>query len=160
MAKIENVSLTQNSTRSKFVNLVLAGIIATVAFDMVMYADMAITGVPLDIPKTLGSLAVGESQFASPVGHLIHLGNGISIALVFGYVALPISKRIAKTSIIVYAISFAVVETVVALWFGMLPAIGGGIAGLEISPLVPAMTMIRHLVLGLVLGLVLRGKIN
>ena len=161
MAKIESASITQTTLHpSKFVSLVFAGIIATAAFDMVMYADMAITGVPLDIPQTLGMLSVGESQFTSPIGHLIHIGNGIGLALLFGYVALPIAKKIKKTSIIVYAIAFAVIETIVALWLGMFPAIGAGIAGLEISPLVPAMTMIRHLVLGLVLGLVLRGKMD
>lgn len=163
MAKIESISTSLKQAtfnRSKFVNLVFAGVIATVAFDMVMYTDIAITGVPLDIPQTLGALAVGESQYANPVGHLIHISNGIGLALLFGYVALPISKKIIKTSIIVYAISFAVIETIVGLWFGMLPAIGAGIAGLDISPHVPLMTMIRHLVLGLVLGLVLRGKVN
>jgi len=35
----------------------------------------------------------------------------------------------------------------------MLPALGAGIAGVNIAPEVPAMTMSRHIVFGAVLGI-------
>ncbi|MDH3696545.1 MAG: hypothetical protein OEQ15_04435 [Nitrosopumilus sp.] len=43
--------------------------------------------------------------------------------------------------------------TVTAVWFGMLPALGSGVAGLNIAPEVPAMTMSRHIVFGAVIGI-------
>ena len=152
-------NITQQKIRgSKFARLIFAGILATIAFNGVMYADIAITGIPLDIPATMGGLAVGESEYTETVGHVIHFANGIGISLLFGYVALPISKKIIKLPVIVYAIVFAIVETVIAVWFVMLPILGAGIAGINIAPEVAVMTMSRHIVFGAVMGLVLRGK--
>ena len=149
---------TQQKTRgSKFTRIVLAGIIATIAFNGVMYVDIAITGIPLDIVATMGSLTVGESEYTETVGHVIHFANGIGLALLFGYVALPISKKIIKLPVIVYAIVFAIVELVIAVWFVMLPMLEAGIAGLNIAPEVAVMTFARHVVFGAVIGLVLRG---
>ena len=49
--------------------------------------------------------------------------------------------------------------TATAVWLGLLPALGAGIAGLNIAPEVPAMTMSRHIVFGVVIGLVVRNKV-
>jgi hypothetical protein len=150
-------NITQQKTRgSKFARLIFAGILGTIAFNGAMYADIAITGIPLDIPATMGSLAVGESEYTETVGHVIHFANGIGLSLLFGYVALPISKKIIKLPVIVYAIVFVIVETVIAVWFVLLPMLGAGIAGINIGPEVAVMTMSRHVVFGAVIGLVLR----
>jgi len=152
-------NITQQKTRgSKFARLIFAGILGTIAFNGAMYADIAITGIPLDIPATMGSLAVGESEYTETVGHVIHFANGIGISLLFGYVALPISRKIIKLPVIVYAIVFAIVETVIAVWFVLLPMLGAGIAGINIGPEVAVMTLARHVVFGIVIGLVLRGS--
>ena len=148
-----------NSLRnSKFLRLVIGGVVATLAFDAAMYADIAITGVPFDIVITLGNLAVGENEYSETVGHAIHFVHGVGLALLFGYVALPISKRIVNLPIWLYATIFSVVELIVGAWFGLLPALGGGIAGLEISLLIPVMTLSRHIVYGLVLGTILTQR--
>ena len=68
----------------------------------------------------------------------------------------PISKRIAKLPTLVYGIAFATVELVIAVWLVLLPALGAGVAGLNISPEVPAMTLFRHIAFGTVLGLSVR----
>ncbi len=141
---------------SKFVRFVIAGVLATIAFNAAMYTDIAITGVPLDIGILMGELTVGESEYTETVGHIIHFANGIGLSLLFGYVALPISKKIIKLPVIVYAIVFAIVETVIAVWLVMLPMLGAGIAGINIAPEVAVMTLARHVVFGAVLGLVLR----
>jgi len=143
---------------SKFVRFVIAGVLATIAFNAAMYTDIAITGVPLDIGILMGELTVGESEYTETVGHIIHFANGIGLSLLFGYVVLPISKKIIKLPVIVYAIVFAIVETVIAVWLVMLPMLGAGIAGINIAPEVAVMTLTRHVVFGAVLGLVLRGK--
>ncbi len=142
----------------KFLNLLIAGFLATLVFNGVMYMDIAVTGIPLDIPTTLGQLAVGESDDAEMVGHVIHILNGMGLALLFGYVALPISKRIVRLPIWLYAVIFMIIELIVTVWFGMLPALGAGIAGLNIAPEVPVVTFIRHVAFGLTLGLMIKSN--
>jgi len=142
----------------KFLNLLIAGFLATLVFNGVMYMDIAITGIPLDIPITLGNLVVGETEDAEMVGHTIHILNGMGLALLFGYVALPISKRIVRLPIWLYAVIFMIVELIVTVWFGMLPALGAGVAGLNIAPEVPVVTLIRHVAFGLTLGLMIKSN--
>ena len=142
----------------KFLNLLVAGFLATLVFNGVMYMDIAITGVPLDIPTTLGNLVVGESEDTEMVGHTIHILNGMGLALLFGYVALPISKRIVRLPIWLYAVIFMIIELIATVWFGMLPALGAGIAGLNIAPEVPVVTFIRHVAFGLTLGLMIKSN--
>jgi len=77
----------------KFLYLILAGFLGTLAFYAAAYVDMAVTGVPLDITVVLGQLIAGEHESAQIVGHVAHFGNGIGLALFFGYVFLPISKK-------------------------------------------------------------------
>jgi len=143
---------------NKFLNLLIAGFLSTLVFNGVMYMDIAVTGVPLDIPITLGNLVVGETEDAEMVGHTIHILNGMGLALLFGYVALPISKRIVRLPIWLYAVIFMIVELIVTVWFGMLPALGAGIAGLNIAPEVPVVTFIRHVAFGLTLGLMIKSN--
>ncbi len=71
---------------------------------------------------------------------------------------MPVAKKIFKQPTIVYAVLFAAFETVVGVWFGMLPALDAGVAGLEIDPLVPIITLTRHIVFGLVLGAILTQR--
>ena len=158
--KIELKSRKTTISNSKFLRLVFGGIIATVAFNAVMYTDIAITGIPLDIVTVLGQLTVGENESTQLVGHVVHLVNGIGLALLFGYVVLPISKRIIQLPVWIYATIFALIEVVVAVWLVMLPSLGAGIAGLNIAPEVPIMTAIRHVVFGIVLGLSLIGRVD
>jgi len=144
----------KKALKSQFLRLVIAGVAATMAFNGVMYYDIELTGIPLDIPATLGQLTVGDSPISPIVGHTIHILNGIGLALLFGYLVVPIAKRIVKMPIVAYAVAFAGIETVVGVWFGMLPSLGAGVAGLNISDQVPAITMTRHIAFGLVLGII------
>jgi len=152
MVKIETIQKND----SKFARLVIAGILGTLAFNGVMYADIALTEIPLDIAMTMGSITVGESKYTEIIGHVIHFVNGIGLSLLFGYVGLPVLKRIKKLPIMVYAITFTLVELVIAVWFVMLPMLGVGIAGLNIGPEVAVMTFARHLAFGIVIGLMIK----
>ncbi|MEK0367732.1 MAG: hypothetical protein QQN45_07380, partial [Nitrosopumilus sp.] len=119
-----------------------------------------VTGVPLDITVVLGMLVAGDHESAQIAGHVFHISNGIALALFFGYVFLPISTRVMKGKIWLHGIIFGIIVTATAVWFGMLPALGAGIAGVNIAPEVPAMTMFRHIVFGAVIGLVVRSRVN
>ncbi len=143
----------QVSKNYKFLNLVIAGLLGTFAFYVAAYVDMAITGVPLDITVVLGQLVAGEHESAQILGHVFHIGNGIGLTLFFGYVFLPISTRIMKRRIWLHGIIFGIIVTATTVWLGLLPALGAGIAGLNIAPEVPAMTMSRHIVFGAILGI-------
>ncbi len=164
MVKVENIKsdnpLIVSTKKNKFLYLVMAGFLGTLAFYVAAYVDMAITGVPLDISVVLGQLIAGEHESAYIIGNVAHIANGIGLTLFFGYVFLPISTRVMKGRIWLHGLVFGVMVTVVAVWFGMLPALGAGIAGLNIAPEVPAMTMFRHIVFGLVIGIILRSKMN
>ena len=164
MVKVENIKSYNpqkvSMKKNKFLYLVMAGFLGTLAFYVAAYVDMAITGVPLDISVVLGQLIAGEHESAYIIGNVAHIANGIGLTLFFGYVFLPISTRVMKGRIWLHGLVFGVMVTVVAVWFGMLPALGAGIAGLNIAPEVPAMTMFRHIVFGLVIGIILRSKMN
>jgi len=147
------------SKKSKFLYLILAGFLGTFAFYVAAYVDMEVTGVPLDITVVLGQLVAGEDESAQTIGHVFHIANGIGLTLFFGYVFLPISTRIMKGRIWLHGIIFGIIVTVTTVWLGLLPALGAGIAGLNIAPEVPAMTMFRHIVFGVVIGLVVRNKV-
>jgi len=66
---------------------------------------------------------------------------------------LPISTKIMKSRLWIQGIIFGVIVTATTVWLGLLPALGAGIAGLNIAPEVPAMTMFRHIVFGAVIGI-------
>ncbi len=140
-------------TNHKFSLIVIAGLLGTFAFYIAAYIDMAVTGVPLDISAVLGMLVVGEHESAQIIGNLFHIGNGIGLTLFFGYVFFPISTRIMKGRVWLHGIIFGIIVTATTVWFGMLPALGAGIAGVNIAPEVPAMTMFRHIVFGAIIGI-------
>ena len=156
MVKVE--SIQKSSSKTKLATFVVAGIIATVAFDFVMYTDIAITGIPAEIPSLLGSLVLGDSEYAKPLGQVIHYGNGVGLSLLFGFVILPTARRIIKIPTIFTAMIFSMIELVVAVWFGLLPALGMGIAGIETAPEIAIVTFSRHIAFGAVLGLYLSRK--
>ena len=147
------MNVIQAYKNHKFSSLIIAGLVGTFAFYIAAYVDIAITGVPLDISVVLGMLVVGEHESSLIIGNLFHIGNGIGLTLFFGYIFLPISTRIMKGKIWLHGIIFGIIVTVTTVWFGMLPALGAGIAGVNIAPEVPAMTLFRHIVFGAVLGI-------
>ena len=143
---------------SKFLVLVIAGLAGTLGFYIAAYVDIAITGVPLDISGVLGELVAGEHESAYIIGNIFHIANGIGLTLFFGYIFLPISTKIMKGKIWLHGIIFGIIVTVTTVWFGMLPALGAGIAGLNIAPEVPAMTISRHIVFGVIIGIIVGKK--
>jgi len=136
----------------KFPRLVIAGLVGTLAFYIAAFIDMGITGIPLDISVVLGQLVAGEDESVIIIGNIFHIANGIGLTLFFGYVFMPISRKILNNRIWLHGIIFGVIVTAITVWFGMLPALGAGVAELNIAPEVPAMTMSRHIVFGAIIG--------
>src|ERR671922_605651 len=88
----------RQQSRSRFIAAIVAGVVGTVAFNMVMYIDIAATGVALDLTRVLGSFAVGRDGPVDAAGNIIHFAIGIGLALFYVFVFLPISKRVTKRS--------------------------------------------------------------
>lgn len=147
------MSVKQVYKNRKFSRLVLAGLVGTLAFYIAAFIDMEITGISLDISVVLGQLVAGEDESALIIGNIFHIVNGIGLTLFFGYVFMPISRKILDGRIWLHGIIFGVIVTTTTVWFGMLPALGAGVAGLNIAPEVPAMTMSRHIIFGAVIGI-------
>jgi hypothetical protein len=147
------MSVKQVNKNQKFSRLVIVGLVGTLAFYIASFIDMEITGIQLDISVVLGQLVVGEDESSIIIGNIFHIANGIGLTLFFGYVFMPISSKILSHRIWLHGIIFGVIVTATTVWFGMLPALGAGIAGLNIAPEVPAMTMSRHIVFGAVIGI-------
>ncbi len=148
------MSLKQISKNQKFSRLVIAGLVGILAFYIAAFIDMEITGIPLDISVVLGQLVAGEDESAIFIGNIFHIANGVGLTLFFGYVFMPISRRILNSRIWLHGIIFGVIVTATTVWFGMLPALGAGVAGLNIAPEVPAMTMFRHIIFGAIIGII------
>ena len=147
---------TEQKSVSKFIAAIVAGLVGTVAFNMVMYIDIAITGIPLDLTRVLGSLLVGQNGPTVAAGNILHFAIGSGLAVFYTYVFIPISMRVTKQYKWFYGIIFAVMVAVGPIFFGLFPAMGAGIAGIAISPLVPLMTIVRHIAFGAVLGILAR----
>jgi hypothetical protein len=147
---------TEQKSVSKFIAAIVAGLVGTVAFNMVMYIDIAITGIPLDLTRVLGSLLVGQNGPTVAAGNILHFAIGSGLAVFYTYVFIPISTRLTKQYKWFYGIIFAVMVAVGPIFFGLFPAMGAGIAGIAISPLVPLMTIVRHIAFGAVLGILAR----
>ena len=144
---------TEHKTVSRFIVAIVAGLVGTVAFNTVMYIDVATTGIPLNLTRLLGSLLVGQDGPTDVTGNIFHFANGIGLAMFFIFVFVPISKRVTKQYKWFYGIIYAVMIAVGPIFFGLFPAMGAGIAGMAISPLVALMTIVRHIAFGAVLGI-------
>jgi hypothetical protein len=133
-----------------------AGIVGTILFNIVMYIDIAVTGIPADIPTLLGSKLVGEGSGALFVGHLVHVLNGIVLAIIFA----ALLPHMPGKNNVVKGVLFAVAELIGGVWLFMLPIMGAGFMGLGMAGAIPVITLLRHLAYGVGIGLVYRGSNN
>lgn len=123
---------------------IFAGLLGTLVFDL---AGLILTGTWWDIPALLGGkLGVGLAG-----GVLGHYANGAAIAVI--YAALRPSLFGPNWF---RALSFMTVQTILGVWLFMLPLLGAGIAGYDANPLLPAISLVRHLAFALPLIVILR----
>lgn len=114
-------------------NSIIAGLLGTILFDIV---GLIITGTWWDIPGILGA----KTGLGLAYGVVGHYSNGILLAILFAGIAPSLwGPKWARPII------FVVGETVALVWLFMLPLLGAGVAGLDMSPMMPLITMIRHL---------------
>jgi len=112
---------------------IIAGIIGTILFDIV---GLFLTGKWWDIPGLLG-MKTGLGLAYGVVGHY---SNGILLAILFAGIAPSLWGPKWLRPLI-----FVVGETVALVWLFMLPLLGAGVAGLDASPMMPIITLARHM---------------
>ncbi len=120
---------------------ILAGLFGTLAFDL---SGLLLTGQWWDIPALLG----GKLGTGLASGVFAHYANGALLAVIFAAIAPSLwGSRWTR------ALTYVTAETVFGVWLFMLPLLGAGIAGLEVSAAMPFITLARHWAFGLVLAL-------
>ncbi len=116
---------------------ILAGIIGTILFDLV---GLLITGNWWDIPGILGA----KTGLGLAYGVAGHYGNGILLAILFAGIAPSLWGPKWFRPIL-----FVVAETIALVYLFMFPLLGAGVAGLDMSPMMPVITLVRHLAFAL-----------
>src|SRR5262245_2881802 len=119
--RIDTQQKMQHERRSKFITAIIAGFLGTLAFNMVMYIDVALTGIPLDLTRVLGSFIVGQKGPVDAAGNIFHFAIGIGLAMIYVFVFLPISKRLTKRNYWFYGIIYAIMVAVGPIFFGLFP---------------------------------------
>ncbi|MFI1742951.1 hypothetical protein [Thalassobellus sediminis] len=114
-------------------NAIIAGFIGTILFDLV---GLIITGNWWDIPEILGA----KTGLGLTYGVIGHYSNGILLAILFTGIAPSLWGPKWLRPLI-----FVAAETVALVWLFMLPLLGAGVAGIDLSPAMPLITLVRHL---------------
>ena len=119
---------------------ILAGLAGTLVFDGL---GLLLTGQWWDIPGLLGT-KLGTGLLG---GIGAHYGNGAILALIYASIAPSLwGPGWAR------ALTYITIQTIFGVWLFMLPLLGMGIAGLQVSALLPVITLVRHWGFGLVLA--------
>lgn len=114
-------------------NAIIAGVIGTILFDVV---GLLITGNWWDIPSLLGA----KTGLGLAYGVVGHYSNGILLSILFAGIAPSLWGPKWFRPLL-----FVIGETVALVWLFMLPLLGAGVAGLDASPMMPLITLVRHL---------------
>lgn len=114
-------------------NAILAGLIGTLLFDLV---GLLITGNWWDIPGILGA----KTGLGLAYGVIGHYSNGVLLAILFAGIGPSLWGPKWVRPII-----FVIGETIALVWLFMLPLLGAGVAGTDMSPMMPVITLVRHL---------------
>jgi len=119
----------------------LAGIVATIVFDLFGFVAQGEWAVPGMLAMTL------EAPFI--VGVLMHYGIGITLAVVFaGLLPLFFGPTWVRGA------TFGGIQTILGVWLFMMPMMGMGIMGVEspMGAIMGIMSLVQHLIFGAVLG--------
>lgn len=128
--------------RINFTRAVIAGVIGTVAVDLVGFA---LTGTFWDIPALLGNKLFGDDALVA--GVVAHYLNGALLAVIYAGVAPSLwGNRWAR------AMTYVTAETIFGVWLFMAPLLGAGALGLKLGAMFPLISLVRHWAYGAALA--------
>jgi hypothetical protein len=114
-------------------NAIIAGVLGTIVFDV---AGLVITGQWWDVPGLLGE----KTGLGLAYGVFGHYANGIMLAILYAGIAPSLWGPNW-----IRPFTFMAAETVALVWLFMFPLVGAGIGGIEMSPALPVVSLVRHL---------------
>jgi len=131
-------------------NGIISGFIATVVMSILMMIGRRMNMSPMDLPSSIGKMIMKNRMEGDPAvrrtGMIMHLIIGSLWGLLFVIIA-----SFYQFNLIWGGLLFAI-----AIWLLMqifaLPMMGAGLFGSKLGMKVPVMSLIMHLVYGLVLG--------
>ena len=122
----------------------LAGIIATLVFDIVGYI---FTGKFWDIPALLSSKLFEDAGLIP--GVFAHYSNGILLGILYAALAPSLfGNRWARSA------TFMIAETIFGVYLFMMPLLGAGPFGYKLGASFIVISLTRHLAFGFILALV------
>ena len=121
-----------NSNKINWTNAIIAGVIGTLAFDIVGYL---FNGTWWDIAGLIGE----KTGLGLAYGVFGHYSNGILLAVLYAGIAPSLWGPNWLRSFI-----FVTAETIALVWFFMFPLLGAGIAGTKMAAIIPVVSMVRH----------------
>jgi len=126
----------------------IAGILGTILFDLL---GLLLTGKWWDIPGILSA----KTGLGLAYGVAGHYSNGALLAVLFAGIAPSLWGPKWLRPLI-----FVTAETVALVWFFMLPLLGAGIAGINLSPNMPLITLVRHMAYAIPLIFLIQYEIS
>lgn len=120
--------------RINWKNSIMAGMAGTVMFDI---AGLLLTGEWWDVPELLGA----KTGLGLIYGVFGHYANGMLLAILYAGIAPSLWGPNWLKPLV-----FMAAETVALVWLFMFPLLGAGIAGINLSPMVPIVSLTRHLI--------------
>ncbi len=127
-------------------NAILAGVLGTIIFDI---AGLAFTGQWWDVPGLLGE----KTGLGLAYGVFGHYSNGILLGILYAGIAPSLWGPNWFRPLL-----FITAETIALVWFFMFPLVGAGIAGVEMSPMLPVVSLIRHLLFAIPMIFLIKSK--
>jgi hypothetical protein len=110
----------------------IAGITGTILFDIVGFI---FTGQWWDTPALLAE----KTGIGIGYGILAHYGNGMLLAILYAGIAPSLWGPHWLRPFI-----FITAQTIVLVWFFMMPLLGAGVAGSNMGPMMAVGSLIRH----------------
>lgn len=123
----------------RWVRAVVAGVLGTVVFDLI--------GIALNGKWTTPAMLAAKLELPFMGGVAAHYGNGIILAIIFA----GVGPSLWGPSW-VRGLTFLFLEEVFGVWLFLQPLLGVGIAGLKSGPMTPVISLVKHLVFGLVIA--------
>lgn len=121
-----------NSNKINWTKAIIAGVIGTLAFDIVGYL---FTGTWWDTAALIGE----KTGLGLIYGVFGHYSNGILLAVLYAGIAPSLWGPTWLRALL-----FATAETIALVWFFMFPLLGAGIAGTKMAAIIPVVSMVRH----------------
>lgn len=127
----------EKNLRIDWSKALIGGLIGTLFFDVVGFL---FTGTWWDIPAVLGD----KTGLGFAYGVLAHFGNGLLLAVLYAGIAPSLwGPAWLRT------LTFVTAETIALVWLFMFPLLGAGIAGTNLAPIIPLVSLLRHIAYGI-----------